>query len=452
MAIRFGSAALSLIFILTPGAAPSTRAPHPAITQLKQPAQRIGTGENRIPAGVPQQFRRLYASLDAASRKNHSLLNRQWDGKRYEGFMPAASVLPANSNAGLEMLAPQNLEITKKYVLALKDLGCLGVQLDIQYPVYDPAYFQFAKDRGLIPLDSPDDRDFRRFYRDLVQEIRGLGLKVFIENQVTFTQKTWSPLPVSQYYEHLNGQGKAGFEAYKKGRMEMAKLIAADLQPDFLTVSNEPDTEMDLTGILPLQRPENYLQMVQEIIVATRPVLPPNTKLGAGIGIWIKDWEYWVRALLKRDIDFFNIHLYPVDIFTQDERDNIIPRTLRTSDLAHEAGKSMVMGETWLYKMGRQDSRDPVVIYGRDYFAFWAPLDQGFLGLMFKIGQAKKFDYISPFWSSFFFSYLTWEEGKSLSTAERKRMNNRKVLQNLMRGRLSETGLWYKKMNGRGLI
>jgi hypothetical protein len=109
------------------------------------------------------------------------------------------------------------------------------------------------------------------------------------------------------------------------------------------------------------------------------------------------------------------------------------------------------MGETWLYKMGRQDSRDPVAIYGRDYFDFWAPLDQRFLGLMLKIGQAKKLDYISPFWSSFFFSYLTWEEVKSLSTAERKRLNNRKVFQNLMRGRLSETGLWYKKMNGRGL-
>jgi hypothetical protein len=191
--------------------------------------------------------------------------------------MPAASVLPANSNAGLVMLTPQNLEVAKKYVLSLKDIGCQGVQLDIQYPVYDPAYFQFARDRGMIPLDSPDDRDFRRFYRELVQEIRGLGLKVLIENQVTFTQKTWSP-PAAQLYEHLNGEGKAGFEAYKRGRLEMAGLIPADLQPDFLTVSNEPDTEMD--------------------------------------------------------IDFFNIHLYPVDIFTKDEKDNIIPRTLRTSDLA----------------------------------------------------------------------------------------------------------------------
>ncbi len=361
-------------------------------------------------------------------------------------FIPMASVLLANSNAGFPILRKENREPTKLFIQRLKELGCRGVQLDIQFPILDPEYFKFAKDKGLIPKDSPDDKSFLEFYKKVAEDVRSLGLRLSVESQVVFTQKTWSPLPVEQYYAEFEKAGEAGFAVFKQRKLSMAKLIATELKPDFFTKEDEPDTAMSLTGIQLLKKKENYLGLVKDLVDGVRPLVRNTTKIASGIGIWMSDWESWLRDLLKLDVDFINLHIYPIKINANNSRDDIVPRTLKAADMAHQAGKGVAVGETWLYKTMPFDTKDPEVIYGRDYYDFWIPLDIEHLSLILKIAHFKKFEYVSPFWSSFFFSYLTYQEARGLNTAELKRRNNLKVYQNLMNGTFSPTGMAYRNM------
>jgi hypothetical protein len=320
------------------------------------------------------------------------------------------------------------------------------VQLDIQFPILDLEYFKFAKEKGLIPKDSPEDKDFLEFYKKVAEEVRASGLRLSVESQVIFTQKTWSPLPVEQYYAEFEKDGEAGFAAYKQRKLAMAKLIATELRPDFFTMEDEPDTAMSLTGIQLLKKKENYLGLVKDLVDGVRPLVHNTTKIASGIGIWMSDWESWLKDLLKLDVDFINLHIYPIEINAYNSRDDIVPRTLKAADMAHQAGKGVAVGETWLYKTMPLDTKDPEVIYGRDYYDFWIPLDIEHLSLILKIAHFKKFEYVSPFWSSFFFSYLTYQEARGLNTAELKRRNNLRVYQNLMNGTFSPTGMAYRNM------
>ncbi|MEI6127082.1 MAG: hypothetical protein WCQ99_11080 [Pseudomonadota bacterium] len=395
---------------------------------------------------VPVEFKQVYDRLDATLDTLHSTIDRQWDGLPYKDFIPMASVLPANSNTGEALLQKDYLDFVNLYVERLREMGCRGVQLDIQFPILDPAYFAFAKAAGLLAQDSPDDRDYLEFYKALAAAIKGAGLKLSIESQVVFTQETWSPLPVEQYYHSFDAEAAQGFEKYKQRKRAQLQRIAAELSPDYLTIGNEPETEMWLTGIKLLQTQDNYVQMTRESVDAVLMVAPAGMQVGSGFGIWSDSWNYWAEKLNELPVDFINIHIYAIDIFPADPEDNVFQRACAAADMAHGAGKHICLGETWLYKQSPGDADDPEVIYGRDYFDFWQPLDRKYLSLMLKIAHYKQFEFISPFWSTFFFSYLTYAEAKDLSTADRKTKNNRQAAANIYKNIYSETGTAYRDM------
>jgi hypothetical protein len=244
-------------------------------------------------------------------------------------------------------------------------------------------------------------------------------------------------------FKHIR---RAGLARYKQYKLDMLKTIAIELRPDFLTVGDEPETEMWLTKIRLLANPDNYFQMTMELTSGVKLVRPAGLKIGAGFLPGTDNWRYWAEHLSGLDIDFINIHIYPIDIYPDDRRDNVYQRALEAADMAAAAGKTMVMGETWLYKQAADDTNDPVVLYGRDFFDFWEPLDTKFLSLMLKVTHFKKFEFMSPFWSTFFFSYLSYEEARTLTTDERLQLNNQRVGINLRAGVLSDVGQAYSQM------
>lgn len=61
-------------------------------------------------------------------------IDKRWNGTLYNMFTPMASLLFANSNAGFPILRKENREHIKLFIQRLKELGCRGVQLDIQFP------------------------------------------------------------------------------------------------------------------------------------------------------------------------------------------------------------------------------------------------------------------------------------------------------------------------------
>jgi len=401
------------------------------------------------PRVVPQEYRALYAKLNACLFSLHRTIDGAWDHSLHEGLVPMASVLTANSNAGPALLTPESRDATRQFIGRLRELGCRGLQLDIQFPVLDPDFYAFAKARGLMPLGDPEAEDYLLFYKSVVRDIRGQGLKVSVESQVIFTQAEWSPLPVGPYYSAFDADGQAGLSRYIQRKKAMIKTIASELAPDYLTVCDEPETEMDLTGIELLRDASRYLDMVAELTAAARLAGPAGLKVGNGFCSWSSRWSFWVDELLRLGNDFLNVHVYPLDLSPALDSGAIIGRILEAADRARAAGRSLALGEAWLYKM-RAGETDPVVIYGRDYFDFWQPLDVRFLSLMLKIAHFKRFEYVSPFWSLFFYSYLTYAEAKDMSLPERRRLNNFRAIQNIAAGMTTDTGSAYGRMITKG--
>lgn len=403
-------------------------------------------GLSRADGPIPQEYTAMFHRLDAILADIHADLDSRWDKSLHPVFVPMASVQPANSNSGPDMLRDGVLDFTKLFISRLKTMGCRGVQLDIQFPILDPDYFEFAKARGLLPADSPEQDAYLDFYRQVVAFIRSEGLVVSIESQIVFTQSVWSSLPVAEYYAQFDAQGQEGLALYMQRKADMLRVIAAELQPDLLTICDEPETEMWLTGIDLLTNRQTYLDHTHALVDIVNSVRPAHMKTGAGYLPGSDGWQFWAEHLNDLDIEFINIHVYPIDIFPQESGDNVYSRILQAIDMAHAAGKQIGIGEAWLYKQKPDDPFDPELVYGRDYFDFFAPLDQRFLAALLKIAHHKKLLFLSPFWSQFFFSYLSYQEAQPLSTADRKLLNNARTGVNTYWYTLSDTGAKYANM------
>ena len=404
-------------------------------------------GSSIYSASIPQSLKPLYSYLETTLDTNHKWVDSQWDGKINSGYLPNASLIIANSNsANAGYLTPSHLSLVDAFVKKLKTLGCKSVQLDLQFPIFDEQFFTYAKNNKLMKRTDPGAYDYLKFYKNVAKLIRNQGLVFTVESQVIFTQKTYSQLPVKGYYQYFNNQGELGLELYKFYRLEMLKTIVRELAPDYLTICDEPDTEVWLTGIDLLKKKDNYANMVKYYINELK-LIANKTKLGCGFGIWDENSDYWIDTWSKLPIQFLNIHLYALDNFSNKYEDNLIPKLIRSIEKIQLLGKSVVMGECWLYKRMKNDTNDIEKLYSRDFFDSFIPLDISYLKLVSKIAHWKNVEYVSPFWSCFFFSYLTFDEAKNLEPLDRIKLNNGKVVQNIKKGSFSPTGKAYQEMN-----
>jgi len=57
-----------------------------------------------------------------------------------------------------------------------------------------------------------------------------------------------------------------------------------------------------------------------------------------------------------------------------------------------------------------------LVFEGRNTYSFWSPLDREFLLAMVKLGHYKKYEFIDPFWATFFFAQLDYTNEQAYLT------------------------------------
>ncbi len=337
----------------------------------------------------------------------------------------ATSLLPANANMGLRLLIPSTATTADLMLQRFSELGLKGVTFDVNFPLLDPAYYEYMGQ----PADTVDK--LLAFYKARVAVARQYGLKVIVESSQVFTNKAYSSLPVEDYYHTLD---LATFEARRTG---MFKLIAEALQPDWFTVAEESDTMQTVTG-LPVDEPAVQIPMVGRFVVALKSLGLPNMKVGAGFGTWHPQWRELAEGFLRdAGVDFLNLHFYFL-------RDDQFARAMESARLARQYGKGIVVGEAWCYKTegaeGINGATDATA-FARDAFSFWAPLDAKFLQALALLGRSEGFEYLSPFWSTYFFGYLDYSPQTSgLLPAQIVPLVNRTVASNLYQGISSPTG------------
>jgi len=218
--------------------------------------------------------------------------------------------------------------------------------------------------------------------------------------------------------------------------------IIRDLHHDYLNTGAEPDTQYKLTGFKEFNSPKEYTAYVNYLLEGLDR---GTTKIGAGIGTW-GNMAYVEDFAATTSLDFIAMHVYPIVGQASAER------IFAVADLAKQHGKSVVLDEAWLYKIDALQTISIAAnadIFRRDAFSYWAPLDQQFLAAMVKSAQLAGIEYISPFWTTYFFSYVNYDASKAQSSySELYAFASKAAVQNMLAGQFGSTGEFYRKLTG----
>jgi len=354
-----------------------------------------------IGGSIPLKYRALYSRLESNLNDYEKWLDSKKTVETGE-ITFAAELLPANANREPDLLKPESIDGVSLYLDRLEALGVRGVTIAVGYPLYLQEFDHY--------------QDYVDFYKRVVEEARKRGMKVDVKIGVIFSGAAFSKLNLN--YSVLT------FEEYKVNKKRMVVNIIRDLHPDYLTIGAEPDTEHDLLGLDELVKPEKYTELVNYVLEG---IEKGNTKLGAGIGNW-GNLDYVKRFCNETSLDFIVIHVYPVF-------GNLLYNIDKISEIARQYGKKIIMDEAWLYKVDKPvlNIAASAEIFRLDGFSFWAPLDQKFLAVIAKAAKVNGIEYVSPFWSTYFFAYVDYDWNTArLTYFELSEAVNREAIKNIV--------------------
>ena len=330
-------------------------------------------------ATVPLEYKDLYDALASKLTAFDATISKQWNGSRPPVDF-SAELLTANANRGRQLLTDGAATGAQLELASLQALGVKAVTVSIGFPIL----YQ--------PFDPFDYQAYLSFYKQLAASIHAAGLKLVVET---------GALDVAGYYPTLADQF---FVAY---RAQQIVTIARELQPDYLIVAEEPDTEAEITGKPFISTVPGFSSMVDTFLAQLNSAGFTGTNVGAGVGTWINNAQGYINTLAaKSRLNFIDLHVYPIDR-------TFLTDTITLINLAQSAGKPVTICEAWLQK--RRDTEftgvgvaTDAAISARDPFSFWAPLDQQFLTAFAKLAWWKQLKVFSPFGSGYFHAYLSY--------------------------------------------
>lgn len=344
---------------------------------------------------VPPVYQDLYTEMQGAINSFNTATLALWDGSKPPVTF-SAHLLTANSNSGPSILTPGNYTSFLHEMDGLKALGVTAVVVNIDYPILDPGFDAFGGQAAA----------YLGFYQSVANDIHARGLKMIVETGAIFTDPVFSPLNAAAYY------GTLTFPTYSAGRAAQAALIASAINPDYLNVVEEPDTEALQTGFTDVYTLTGSLNLLTGIIGAVR-ASGSAVSLGAGIGTWLsndstgKSYTDYISAYAATPgLDKIDVHVYPVI-------KDFLPRLNTIASLAAGANKRMTMTEAWDYKERDSELNNPAfpasLLFSRDVFSFWAPVDAQFLQAITNWCYYQNLEFAAVFWSDYLRAYITYD-------------------------------------------
>jgi len=309
----------------------------------------------------------------------------------------AGTLQMADGNVGPSLSGPSYLPAVLIQLQELKALGIQAVTVPVGFPVlYEPFYGSQAK---LQP--------YLTFYAQVGQAIHAAGLKIVADQEVLLSsdiEAGWTNL--NAFYSTLT------WPEYMAARATMAATVAQTMQPDYLVLAEEPDTEAAQTGQSNMNNPADAAQMIAGEIGAVQALNLPDIKLGAGIGSWLGNsppngLANYIDAYVALPLDYIDFHLYPINTEPQG---SLIDNTLTIASMSAAAGKPVAVSQAWVWKM--ENSEWNVLtdsnFRGRNPFSFWAPLDAYFMQTMQALANYTQMVYMSPDGPDYLFTYQTY--------------------------------------------
>jgi hypothetical protein len=357
----------------------------------------------------------LQGEIDTFAQANTQAGSGQTTTKPVMG----AHLLIANGNIGPGLLDPAVLDAAKLNLNRFQELGIQGVTITISFPLLTPNF--------------PQSTQYLTFYQKVAHEIRARHMTLTIEQNMIFTGTTYSPVKFdySQYT----------FAQFIAADHQMAQTILDKIAPDYLAVLGEPDTYAKLTGFKELQTVQGATDFARGVMQGLQK---GKTLVGAGTGSWLGS-QYAQSLITLPGLDFLDIHIYEID-------PQFIQNAFTMANIAHQAKKRVIMDEAWLYKTTKAELQSTGrgiatndVIFQRDHYSFWEPLDSAFLAQIVRFTRVEGLDYVSPFWTTNFFAYLQYSSAReSQSYKEQAKELNQLAYQNMQQDTFSSVGLAYR--------
>jgi len=376
----------------------------------------------QAPPPVPAAFQDLYTSLDTQLNSFNTTLNSRWNGVKYPVIF-SAGLWNANANTGPQMLNPGFLAGVQAELQELKAMGVQGVTVGVGFPMlYEPFFSSHSQ-----------YEQFVAFYQSVAASVRALGLKLIVDNECLENVVGVSGWDTAPFYASLT------WDQYQQARAQTAVVIAQTMQPDYMSVLEEPDTEALFSGQSAANTVAGSTSMLSQILSAMQAAGVSGIKVGAGVGTWLPQYQQFIQSFVTFPLDFIDMHVIPVN-------QSYLPNALTIASIAAAAGKPVTMTQTSLRK--ERDSELGILtcdqLLARDAFSFWAPLDAYFLQTMQNLAYATQMAFSSAFESVFFWAYLPYDSTtEDLTPAQIMNEADQQSNQNLMAASFTSTGLSY---------
>jgi len=411
-AAGLGVVLMALLYTLACSAVrphPSSPPSPPATTPGTQPAP---PSQPQPAPEVPAEWRALYQELSAELKAFEDVVKKGWNGSHSEVTI-AVELAYANGNAGEWLLSEQAWQYNLVLLDRLQEMGVKGVVIAIKFPLLEP-YF-------------PRSAEYLKFFKEITAECQRRGLKVLVEGGAVFSGTPYSSVKVDW--------SRYSAESFLKGLQDELLLIAREVKPDYLNLTNESLTQQWLTGFrIPPETWNSFVVDTLRQIDRSSGVL-----IGAGIGTW-EPAEYIEGFFQMPGLDYIDLHIYPL------HRNALyVERALEYARRAKAARKRLTVSESWLWKgmpeeLGAGGLGDEKIM-NRDAYGFWEPLDIWFIRNMVDLADATGTEFVSFFWTRNLFAYLEYGPAtKNLSTIEINRALNQAGLRNVLAGELSSLG------------
>jgi uncharacterized protein (TIGR03437 family) len=363
----------------------------------------------------------------------NATLSSQWNGAKSPAVF-GTELLAANDNIGITaLLAPDALSKVEMELDGLARLGVQFVTVAVSFPILFQPFYSFEN-------NNPQDyAQVLSFYQNVMAQARQRNMKVLIESFVVFPAYA-TDLPLNDYYQSLTTS------QFNAGRAQNAQNVAQLLQPDWLNLGSEPDTESALIGLTAEYTPQQWATEISTMVAQMRSAgINGKPLVGAGCGAWQQNGPDYVQALLSTGIDYFDMHTFSVNL-------GLLNTGQTYLDMAIAAGKRAAISEAWDHKLTDAQMKAPTefgiintLATAEPYnaYSFGATQDAEFLGEMIGLAYWKQLLYVSPFESEIFFAYLDYNQTSGLSGTDLTAAETKAESTAMANGTTSSLGQWY---------
>ena len=344
---------------------------------------------------VPSNYQALYTQEQNYLDTFNATLSGSGNGTTYPTLYTGA-LTQADANSGPQLVSTGSMAGIQMEILAMKAMGMQAVMVQVGFPMlYEP----------FLTSQGQTQAAFVTFYQQVAQLVRAQGMKLIVENNTLLTNDVEAGWDAAPFYETLD------WDSYQAARAQTAVTIAQTMQPDYMVVLEEPDTEAASTGQTNVNTSTGAASELSQILAGLQTYRQTGLKVGAGVGTWLSSYQSFIQSFVTEPMDFIDMHIYPIN-------NSFLPNALSIASMAQAAGMPVTMSECWLNKeldadVGTANSND---VRALNTFSFWGPLDVYFLQTMQALANYTQMAFLTPSNTEYFYAYLTYDDSTDTET------------------------------------